>query len=351
MIDLTGPPRAWPDGLICQFGKAYEAAEAAGRGTGQADPALLERLAELFGADPERTTVTGGVRRYATRAATGTRRVIIERPTFCDIPMIFGRESTVHRASWNRLPDLAKSISGRAVFWVTSPSRNPDGRSLSGDEARALAAIAAQGHEVVVNQVYRWFTPRGEIPQDAWCITSFSKLCGGRRGFGWLTRPAARPAVDRTHEYGPSLVWQRAWARFLSASALRCLIAACAEPTVASAQAFAARAGELLGWDLGYARFSAVLVGPGMSEEDMLGLFADAGLRVSPGSAFDMPAASVRIAFSGVTVPEARIAAERVARLAGAAPAGSRIVPWKECACRRISAPIPQCDCCSRPLA
>ncbi|SEF68031.1 DNA-binding transcriptional regulator, MocR family, contains an aminotransferase domain [Actinacidiphila yanglinensis] len=320
MIDLTGPLRPWSARLAERFARCL----AGGARTRswwrppapRGEPELLDRLAELFGSPPERTVVTGGVRQFATSWAVRTGPAAVEAPTFADIPQILGAGLPVRRVPWRELTGGAAGPPG--TIWLTSPFRNPDGRSLTAGETEAVGRLAGQGHTVVVNQVYRWFHAAGPAPaapDGAWTVTSFAKMAGGGLRLGWAVAP--RPdAVPRTlTSDGPPTAWQRACAGFLDEATLRALRADCVEPTTEARQAFAARACELTGRGVPGGGLSAVFTCPGSSEAEAVELLARQGLEVSPGSAFGCPAPSVRLAFSGTTAAQAVRAAETMARL------------------------------------
>ncbi|MFC1417838.1 aminotransferase class I/II-fold pyridoxal phosphate-dependent enzyme [Streptacidiphilus cavernicola] len=329
MIDLTGPPRPWPEALAGGFGDSVARALACSDrwSTPQSpgDPALLDRLGELFGAPEGRTRVTGGVRSFASAWAGRTATAIIERPSFSEVPEILAGVGPLRREPWDRMAGAAAESAGPATLWLTTPARNPDGRSLDGAALADLAKSAEAGHQVVLNQVYRWFAPNGPVPEGVWTVTSFAKLCGGGSRLGWAVAPSAGPCDAALRACAPSTVWQRAWADFLSGRVVAGLLASCVEPTLDARKAFTARAAELLGWEFAGAGPSVVLVDPepaegpaavggAGAEAGALAALAAAGVSASPGAAFGMPVSSLRLAFSGASAPQAREAAERIAR-------------------------------------
>ncbi|MGE7391098.1 aminotransferase class I/II-fold pyridoxal phosphate-dependent enzyme [Streptomyces sp. NPDC004126] len=337
MLDLTGPPRAWPERLGRGFAAAQErAARTPGcwdSAPSRGDEALRDRVAELAGLDSdgrERLVITGGIRQFAALWAGRTRVAVVEEPTFSDVPLVLGGASEVRRAPWERLADAAAGA-GRVTFWLTSPLRNPDGRSLTQAERTRLAALAAAGHEVVVNQVYRWYAPTGCVtPDGAWSATSLSKLTGGGTRLGWAAGPspeAAEAAAQSWRMPGPATVWQRTWALFLDRPTVAALLAECVEPVAAARRAFAARAAELLGWACDGEGLSLALAGTGLAEEALVARLAEAGVRANPGTAFGMPCPSVRLAFTGIGPADAVRAAERVAHLLARHP-DLELTPW-----------------------
>lgn len=325
MIDLTGPPRPWSTRLVARFDRCRE--DAARSPSWWRTPAprgervLLDRLAETFGASADRTVVTGGVRQFATGWAATGLPAAVEAPTYADIPAILGTAAPVQRIRWSRLGSLARRIDPAAIVWLTSPYRNPDGLSLDGAGSTAAAALARRGNTVMVNHVYRWSEAADHVPDapaGAWTVTSLAKVAGGGLRLGWATAPAADRIARVFTSFGPPTQWQRACAKFLDAKTFRTLWADCVEPTVAARQAFADRASELLGWEDPTGGPSMLLSCANVTEPDAVALLAAAGVRVSRGSAFDCPDPSVRLAFSGVTLSEAKAVAEVFARLEAA---------------------------------
>ncbi|MEU9047987.1 MULTISPECIES: aminotransferase class I/II-fold pyridoxal phosphate-dependent enzyme [unclassified Kitasatospora] len=290
------------------------------------DRALLDRLGELFDAPEGRTLVTGGVRSFATAWSGRTRTAVVELPSFSEIPEILAAAGPVRRAPWRRLPEIVGELTEPTTVWLTNPARNPDGRSLDERQLDALAALAGAGHQVVLNQVYRWFVEPGPVPEGIWTVTSLAKMCGGGSRLGWAVMPAVEPPEASLRACAPGTVWQRAWAGFLNRRVVADLRSACIEPTVDARRAFETATAGLLGWEFHGDGLSLALECPtpeaasgrhpgARTEGELLALLAEAGVSASPGAAFAMPTASVRLAFSGVAVAQARDAAERIARL------------------------------------
>lgn len=334
MIDLTGQVRSWSDRLVARFAGCQERAlrspswwkPPGWRG----EPELLDRLAELFGTPPDRTVVNGGVRQFATSWAVRMTSAVVETPTFADIPLILGSGAPVSRAAWSALTDGSLTGGPPATIWLTSPFRNPDGLSLDPASITALDRLAERGHTIVVNQVYRWYATvdaAPAAPATAWTVTSLAKIAGNGVRLGWATAPAADAIARTLTSDGPPTAWQRAWAGFLTERNLRALWADCVKPTMLARAAFVRRTRELLGWDIPGGGSSLVLACVGIDETSGLALLAERGLLASPGSAFDSPLPSVRLAFSCVTVAEARTAAESVARVGSSFRPGPRPVP------------------------
>lgn len=335
-IDLTGPQRPWPGRLVSRFAAAQEAA-VRGRGAWGppapgGDRRLLDRLCGDLGAPEGRTSVTAGVRAFAGGWAGQTRHVLVERPGFAPLPGLLGAAGTrVRQLPWHELVREARASVEPATLWVTSPGRNPDGRTLTAAEAEELSGIARRGHHVVSNRVYRWFSGPGPEVPGGWSVHSLSKVAGGGARLGWVVGPEGAEHPPRVRLTGPATVWQRAWAEFLTPGTLDALVRECAEPTVEARRAFVASVRSALGW---YERDEvggvAVLLGlRGLAEDAAIALFAEHGVRVSPGSAFGAPGPAVRLAFSGVTPRQATDAAELVARLMNAPATRGRLVPFR----------------------
>ena len=317
MIDLTGPVRPWSERLRRRFGAAVEHGLRSSSWWHSPGPrgelALLERLTELFGAPPGRTIVTSGVRQFAAVWAGRTAGAVVETPTFIDIPAILASRSAGRRLPWEAMANGAPADGGSATIWLTSPFRNPDGRSLDARLLRSLDALAGRGDAVVVNQVYRWFGGQSTTPvapATAWTVTSLAKLAGGGLRLGWVTAPDGAEISQDLTSSAPPTAWQRAWAAFLDPPTFSALWHDCVEPTIEARAAFATRAAQLCEAEVPTGGMLLMLDCLGLDEDAGVSLLASHGIAASPGRAFDDPAASVRLAFSGVTRTEAIRAAE-----------------------------------------
>lgn len=326
-MDLTGPVRPWPERLVARFGAALEWSlrtttwwRSPSPG---GEPALLDRLGELFDVPADRTVVTGGVRHFAgDRAARHTAALLVEHPTFVDIPEIFAaRGQQVRPFGWDALGTLPDSKPGAAALWLTSPYRNPDGRSLDHDSTKTVEEFADRGGTVFANQVYGWFTPDGRpppAPRGAWTVTSLAKLAGGGARLGWATAPpGVAPYTGLVLTGAPPAAWQHAWASFLDGPTYRTLRQHCVEPTLEARRAFTRRMVDTVGWSITGGGMSLLLACAGVTEDEAVDLLARGGLRVSPGRDFASPVPAVRLAFSGVTAAEADRAARLLTGLTG----------------------------------
>jgi DNA-binding transcriptional MocR family regulator len=334
MIDLTGPLRPWSAALRLRFARAQDRSLHTGSWwrppAPRGEPALLARLADLFGVPAERTAVTNGVRQFASSYVGQAGHAVVETPTFADIPRILATTRPVRTVPWEALREGDLGDDRPRTVWLTSPFRNPDGRCLDPRLRDELDSLAAKGHKVIVNQVYRWFQPEPTAtpmaPPRAWTVTSLAKLAGGGVRLGWATAPASSEiTAEQTLTSGsPPTAWQRTWAEFLDAPTFRAMWSDCVEPTIDAQRAFAERIAELLGWEIADLCPSILVECVDVAEKEAIELLEQRGTRVSPGSAFNSPVPSVRLAFSGTTVAEATQAADHIAGL----PA--RLRPWAE---------------------
>lgn len=322
MIDLTGPPRSWSPRLAQRFARCQqEAFRTPGWWRGPApfgEPELRDRLAELFGTPPERTVVTGGVRQFATAwavvvhgGAGGLPAMAVEAPTFSDIPEIVG---SVEARAWSDLGAVPPAV----PLWLTSPFRNPDGRSLEPELISILTNRVAAGAPVVINEVYRWYASPGPVPEGAWTVTSLAKLAGPGVRLGWFVAPDAASIARPLTSDGPPTAWQRGWACFLDASTIKALRSDVVEATLDAKRAFLRHLTGTPDWQGNTPHLT--VAHPAMDEPTALRRLADEGVQASPGTAFRTPTAALRLAFSGVTVAEAAAAARVLAQVGGFSP-------------------------------
>jgi DNA-binding transcriptional MocR family regulator len=314
-LDLTGP---WPvPGAECRrlWLAATELAVAEDPAWMTAFPAgdahLREHLAGLLGTSADRLLLTGGIRAGAAALARVAHRVLFERPTFAGVPPVFTSAGCeVRLAPWEELVAEQRRWSPDLV-WVTSPGRNPDGRTAPPE----LLAELAAGGRVAVNEVYRWFAAPVPLPVDCVVVGSTSKLAGGGARIGWLHRPGppGEPAPGE-RATAPAHLLQRTWAHYLAGGGLAALDRSMVQPVGRAAAAYRAAAG--LAAEPGAVPFLVLGAAPGVTEAELVAGFERHGLRVGPGASFHAADPTVRICFTGLSEAEAADAGERTRALA-----------------------------------
>lgn len=222
MIDLSGSPAPWPDEATRlwadRVGRAARQSDLWTVPAPQGDEVLREVLAAQLGLPVEQLTITASLRAAALTYARRFGHVALERPTYPGVvPVLAGAGAQVSRASWDEL--LKGAFGGEpwdTVLWFTSPGRNPDGRTLTGQERSRIAELAAEGHRVVVNETYAWFCGQAGTPAGADSVGTLHKLRGVGARLGWMAGPGCfEEAFPELLGTPPSPVWQRAWGLFL----------------------------------------------------------------------------------------------------------------------------------------
>jgi DNA-binding transcriptional MocR family regulator len=315
ILDLTGP---WPPpGAECRR-RWLAAGERAAAEDGAwltafpvGDAQVREHLAATFGTSADRLVLTGGIRAGAAALARTARRVLIECPTFAGVPPIFTSAGCeVRLRPWEALVGEQRRWSPDLV-WVTSPARNPDGRSVPPE---LLAELAAGAGRVVVNEVYRWFAAPAPPPVGCLVLGSTSKLAGGGSRIGWLHHPDGpvepTPAERAT---APAHLLQRTWAHFLAAGGLAALDRSTVQPVARAGAAYRAAAGLPATGDA--MPFLVLDAAPGVPEAELVDAFSRRGLRVGPGAAFHAPDPTVRVCFTGLSEAQAADAGGRTRAL------------------------------------
>lgn len=315
MLDLTGP---WPvPGEDCRrlWLAATERAMAEDPAWMTAFPAgdeqVREHLAEPLGMPADRLLLTNGIRAGAAALARTARRVLIEAPTFAGVPPVFASAGCELRlAPWAEL--VAEQRRWRPdLVWLTSPGRNPDGRTAPPE----LLAELVSGGPVAVNEVYRWFAAPTPVPPGCILVGSTSKLAGGGTRIGWLARPdgPVEPTPGERATAPPHLL-QRTWAHFLAGDGLAALDRSMVRPVGRAAAAYRAAAG--LPAQPGALPFLVLAAAPGVTEAELVAGFERHGLRVGPGAAFHAADPCVRVCFTLLTEAAAADAGERTRALA-----------------------------------
>jgi 2-aminoadipate transaminase len=308
--NLTGAPPVWPAPARALFDDSFAAASKATElwqtPAPRGDDLLRQELGHLLGVHADLITITAGVRAAALTYARTERRLAVERPTFPGVVhTLRAAGATVTLHDWAELPGVPMDT----AVWVTSPFRNPDGRSLSAAERDALAARAAAGHRVVVNGAYSWFGDHPVVPA-ADRLGSLHKIAGHGARIGWVV---SSDFFDRaTAELigtPPSPVWQNAWGRFLRGGGAEMLIETTVAPALRAAAAFRER---LPGPHPG-APHTLLPLRRGVDEATALAYLAERSFRLNAGSDFFAEGA-LRASFAGVDAATGRRLADVITR-------------------------------------
>jgi DNA-binding transcriptional MocR family regulator len=312
MYDLTGVVPQWPADLLPLWADAMaEAGASPGvwrtpQGRGESE--LLEVLGELLEVDPGAITVVAGVRAAAVVLGRCRSLAFIERPTFAEIPRLLAHAGAQARlCGWPTLVEALHREPPRSLAWVTSPARNPDGASLDPVLLARLIEAAAKGAIVVCNETYRWFATATPVPLVR--VGSFAKLVGGGARLGWVVHPPAEAQLTLPM-LAPPTQWQRAWARFLRRVPWPRVVDAFVEPTRRARTAFLANLEAPVRGLLGGTGPSTLLPLGSVSEDEARALLADRGVRAGRGKDFFGGYPSLRLAFTGLTMADARAAGQ-----------------------------------------
>jgi DNA-binding transcriptional MocR family regulator len=238
---------------------------------------------------------------------------VVERPTFLEVPRILEANGVrVTTAAWE---ELAHTV-GDAV-WVTAPARNPDGRQL---DPGLLATLAGTYRTVVCNTAYEWFDDLPALPDGVVRAGTLHKVAGPGAQLGWAAGPDwDRTTLQRFWITAPPLHWQRAWGYFLGAGGMSAL---------RERHADLAGTREAVQAGLGLPVAGAgphVLVPVAGKEEEAVAAIADAGVLVSPGSAFAATEPSIRVCLFGVSAAEAARAASVIRTVLPGFPAAAGV--------------------------
>jgi DNA-binding transcriptional MocR family regulator len=271
----------------------------------QGDEVLRGELGRLLAMDPESLTITASLRAAALTYARQASHIVLERPTFLGAwEVLRAGQARVEQRTWEEI--LAGSMPAGATVWVTSPARNPDGRTLTAAETTRLAELLDSGHPLVVNETYRWFGPAAARVPGADAVGTLHKLVGVGSRIGWVASPtyfdSAFPEMLGTT---PSRVWQRAWGLFLLRGGFELLQSAVIDPCLAAAGAFRAQLGEL-GYAAKFDGPNALLpLAEGTAEDEALAAWRRDGYLVTAGRYFRCAEPAARVTFLGVAAPDA----------------------------------------------
>ncbi|MFC0039927.1 hypothetical protein [Actinomadura rayongensis] len=321
MMDLTGPIAPWPADARRLFEKCLHEALDSPRAwltpprTGL--PRLREALAAHLRLPYDGLSVTGGIREQASALFRASEAVVIERPAFRDVPRLaYEHVRDVALMAPEDILSLDGDLTGTLV-WVTSPARNPDGFTLTDNQAATLTGIGRRCARLVVNQAYHWAAPQAPRPDGATLLGSLHKLAGGGGQLGWRFSPEGA-GRERPSRGGPPRAWQDAWAGFVERGGLDALagpgLRAASRRCAAFARTFVPPPGVEIRFGGDGPSLLLVFAPDGPSEESVVDAFAAAGLTVSPGASFYCTRTAVRLSFTAVTdadLPECRHRAER----------------------------------------
>lgn len=322
IIDLTGTEPPWNPAVIAVWNRCQRLASSDPDvwrcPEPEGDGRLRSALACQLGVPADRLVVTAGVRACAQVIGEAHVTVRLERPGFSGIASALRTAGAdVTSCSWGEMLREQNADQRPATLWLTSPGRNPDGRSLAEDERQVLSRRRVKGARIVVNDIYRWHCVDNKAIPGATLVGSLSKIAGSGCRLGWLVlaHPLDEQVVSRIAARPPAL-WQRAWAYFLEETGLcpfrRGQIARC----LAARDAFRSGAESWLPRSARHADGPSVLLSfPRLAETDLIDRFRRVGVRASAGSDFACTVSSARLCFSNVSEADARAAAHRLAAL------------------------------------
>jgi len=325
VIDLTGPPRRWPEEATATWLKAFgrAAVEPIAWMTPPraGDEELRQLLAEELGHDPAKLVITGGARAAAIGIFRSGQSMYMERPTFLGVrKALVAVGVDVRAVTWNQIRHFSvEGMSPDIAAWVTIPARNPDGAMPGSALQSVLAALAHRGNRVVQNETYHWYEPGHPRIEGACYVGSFAKLAGGGARLGWAVGSDIKTvATGYLRGATPATLWQRAWAHFLRLGGLERLREGVVGPTVAVLLRFMETTSDFIDWSSAKANRgpSLLLRAPTATDEQaVVALMKHRGLLVSPAAAFEASAPGVRVCFTGVDTAEVECAAQRLRSL------------------------------------
>jgi DNA-binding transcriptional MocR family regulator len=307
-IDLTGRPELWGGPVLrlwrAAMTRALADVDPSLRAPLGGDRMLREYLAGELGVVAERVVITSGVRSAAVALVRPAGHVLVEHPTFLGVPQVLSAAGIrVTSATWEQISCAAD---GQAI-WVTTPARNPDGRSLDPALLGVLQELIACGRTVVCNTAYRWFAAPSAMPDGAVLVGTLHKLAGPGAHLGWvIDPPGGRDVAEALWFAAPPLHWQRAWGYFIRAGGV---------PVLRDRHADLAAARSAFLTELGLAASGAgphVLLRVTVPEEHAVAAVAAAGVLVSPGAAFAAPEPAIRVCLFGLSPAAAGRAASAI---------------------------------------
>ncbi len=320
MIDFSGAQPAWPrEALELWAACVHDAAREEHLWRVPApggDEELRSWLGHHFTTEPAGITIVAGARAAALTYGRIAERLLVEAPTYLGLlPFLGAYGRRVEHFAWERIP---VPVPERTVLLVTSPARNPDGATLTGDHRARLRTLVSAGGRVVVNGTYCWFRPDAATAEGADLLVSFHKLAGVGARLGFVRSEAYfSDAVPEIAGAAPPPIWQRAWARFLARDGHEHLLRVNVRQVIDSRDAFLWTIGELAP-----ALRPGAVDGPnllfslpdGADEQEAVTKLETDGFRVSAGSAFAAPHPSLRLTFTGTTPDQAANLAQTLVR-------------------------------------
>lgn len=246
--------------------------------------------------------ITSGVRAVIPTLASLQRRVVVETPTFADVPRLFRRHGC--EVELGPLDQVVRRSepAGRHLIWLTSPGRNPDGAEVTPALADALARFQADGGLVVQNETYRWHCRDAVRIPGAIAVGSLGKLAGSWCRLGWLAGELPTPLAADLPFQGPPAFWQSAFARLIQNGGLDLLVHAAREVGSLTRQVAATIRGDgKLAWS---GDGPSLLVRIAACTDPVEVLRAELGLVANPGPAFHAAADAVRLCFTGRTAAD-----------------------------------------------
>jgi 2-aminoadipate transaminase len=305
MYDMTGAPLVWSDELRAEWAAAQHDASLAedvwSTPRSRGDPELRDALANFLCVHPDSLIVTSGVRPAVIALSPFFSEILLERPTFAEVPALFRSLGlSVSCQAWSSLA-LCRPSRPNAMFWVTSPARNPDGATIGTHLVKQLQDTAESSRSfLILNETYLWYSD-WKPPEGCTRVGSFSKLVGGGARLGWVINPPQQAEVALAR-IGPATLWQRAWALFLKRTSRQRLLDGFIRPVNAARNTFLAASGDAA---VTYIRPSAgpsalVALGEAVSEQEAVSFLSARGILAGLGSDFLAEEPSIRIAFTGL---------------------------------------------------
>src|SRR5437773_1097141 len=134
MINLSGRQGEWPGSAATLWSECVSVATAGDRpwrtAPVEGEETLREALGLELGVKPETLMVTSGVRAAAVALGRSLGRVLVETPGFADIPGVLKDcGCDVALSTWADM--VGHPQHNPSSYWITSPCRNPDGRTIS----------------------------------------------------------------------------------------------------------------------------------------------------------------------------------------------------------------------------